>query len=287
MRDFRNRVAVVTGAGSGIGAALAEAFAGRDMRIVLADVQKDALSEVEARLTAAGAECLSVPTDVSDETAVADLGRAAVERFGAIHVVCNNAGVAVGGNSWQQSAQDYEWVFGVNLFGVVHGIRTFVPILMEQDEAHLVNTASMAGLTNAPGFAAYYASKHAVLSLSETLYLELQEAAPHVGVSVLCPEIVRTKIGASARNRPPTLPDTGPATGERELYEGSLLTFTSEANRLPTDMAKRVVEGIEGKRFFLLPDADDPFIAAMESRIEAIRTRTNPGMAIPLEPPID
>ena len=196
MKEFKDRVAVVTGAASGIGAALAEAFGARGMRVVLADVEAAALAKVEQRLTESRVECLSVTVDVRNADAVEGLAQATLDRFGAVHVVCNNAGVAVGGNSWQHSVQDYEWVFAVNVFGVVHGIRSFMPRLMEQeDEGYIVNTASMAGLTTAPGFAAYYASKHAVLSLSETLYIELEQACPRVGVSVLCPEVVRTRIG--------------------------------------------------------------------------------------------
>lgn len=287
MRDFKDRVAVVTGAASGIGAALAEAFGARGMRVVLADIEASALARVEDSLRASGVECLSVPTDVGDADAVQALGRAAVERFGGVHLVCNNAGVAVGGNSWQQSVQDYEWVFRVNFYGVVNGLRTFVPLLMEQEEeTHIVNTSSMAGLTNSPGFAAYYASKHAVMSLSETLHLELESACPRIGVSVLCPEIVRTRIGDSGRNRPAPLEATGPSTPEREVYEGSLLSFTAESPMLPKDIAQRVLHGIEERQFFILPPAEDPFIQTMEARLEAIHTRQNPGMAISLEPPV-
>ncbi len=288
MKEFKDRVAVVTGAGSGIGAALADAFAARGMKLAIADVEAEALSAVERRLSEGGTECLSSVVDVRDGDAVRQFAEATRDRFGAVHVVCNNAGVAVGGNSWEHSVQDYEWVFGVNFYGVVHGIRAFVPLLMAQeDEAHIVNTASMAGLTSSPGFAAYYASKHAVLSLTETLHLELTQACPRIDVSVLCPELVRTRIGDAGRNRPTPLRETGPSTAEREVYEGSLLSFTSSSVLLPKDIAERVLQAIESKQFYVLPPPSDPFIGVMEARIESIRNRTNPGMEIPLEPSTD
>ncbi len=287
MKEFNGRVAVVTGAASGIGSALTEAFAARGMKLAIADVEADALSAVEQRLAERGTEYLSAVVDVRDADAVHGFAQSTYERFGAVHVLCNNAGVAVGGNSWQHSVQDYEWVFGVNFYGVVHGIRSFVPLLMEQDdEAHIVNTASMAGLTSSPGFAAYYASKHAVLSLTETLHLELSQGCPRVGVSVLCPELVRTRIGDAGRNRPAPLNETGPATPEREVFEGSLLSFTSASSLLPRDIAERVLQGIEAKQFYILPPPSDPFIGVMEARLESIRNRTTPGMEIPLEPSI-
>lgn len=286
MKDFQNRVAVVTGAGSGIGAALADAFAARGMKLAIADVEAKALAETESRLSDGGTECLASQVDVRDGDAVQAFAESVRDRFGSIHVVCNNAGVAVGGHSWEHTVQDYEWVMGVNFYGIVNGIRSFVPILIEQDEpAHVVNTASMAGLTSAPGFAAYYASKHAAVAISETLYLELKEACPRVGVSVLCPELVRTRIGESGRNRPTDEKETGPTTAERELFEGSLLTFTSNADLLPKDIAARVVAAIESETFYVLPPESDPFMTVMQARLEAIRTRTNPGMEIPLDPP--
>lgn len=285
MKEFENRVAVVTGAGSGIGSALADAFAARGMKLALADVETKALAETETRVGEAGAECFAATVDVREGKAVQTFAEAVRDRFGSIHVVCNNAGVAVGGHSWEHTVQDYEWVMGVNFYGIVNGIRSFVPILMEQEEpAHIVNTASMAGLTGAPGFAAYYASKHAAVAISETLYFELKEACPRIGVSVLCPELVRTRIGTSGRNRPHAESASGPTTAERELFEGSLLTFTSTADLLPREIANRVVEAIETRKFYVLPPDSDPFIGVMEARFEAIQTGTNPGGEIPLAP---
>ncbi len=285
MKELKNRVAVITGAGSGIGAALADVLAAQGMKLALADVEQKALAAVEARVKDSGVECLSAVIDVSDAAAMQEFAEQTRKRHGNVHLLCNNAGVAVGGHSWQHSIEDYEWVFGVNFFGIVNGLRSFLPAIIEHGEdAHVVNTSSMAGLTNAPGFAAYYASKHAALSLSETLHLELEASHPQIGVSVLCPELVRTKIGDAGRNRPTALRSTGPSTPERELYEGSLLTFTAESTLLPKDIATRVVDAVADRRFWILPPPSDPFVETMNARLASIQSRTNPGMAIPLDP---
>ena len=202
MREFDGRVAVVTGGASGIGFSLASAFAAEGAKIVLGDIEAPALDEAVGKLEASGAEVIGVVTDVSDAAQVQALADAAVERFGAIHIACNNAGVGAGGLSWEAPLSTWEWVLGVNLWGVIHGLRAFVPILMQQSQAYVVNTASVAGVVAGPFMAPYNASKHAVVALSETLHHEMAMMAPQVKVSVLCPGWVRTRIADSARNRP-------------------------------------------------------------------------------------
>jgi NAD(P)-dependent dehydrogenase (short-subunit alcohol dehydrogenase family) len=201
--QFRDRVAVVTGSASGIGLALAERCVGEGMKVVLADVEAAELERQAARLAGAGAEVLALPTDVARAEDVVRLAEASLARFGAVHLVCNNAGVAVDGPIWEASLDDWRWVLGVNLWGVIHGVRTFVPILLEQPgETHVLNTASIAGLVSEPGLGVYKTSKHAVVALSETLDHDLRQRGARVGVSVLCPGFVRTRIAESERNRP-------------------------------------------------------------------------------------
>jgi len=202
VREFGGRVAVVTGGASGIGFSLASAFAAEGMKVVLGDIEAPALDDAVGKLESSGAEVIGVVTDVSDGVQVQALADAAVARFGAIHIACNNAGVGAGGLSWEAPLSTWEWVLGVNLWGVIHGLRAFVPILMQQPQGYVVNTASVAGLVAGPLMAPYNASKHAVVALSETLHHEMAMMAPHVKVSVLCPGWVRTRIADSARNRP-------------------------------------------------------------------------------------
>jgi len=202
MDDLEGKVAVVTGAASGIGRALADRWVASGMKVVLADVEQGPLDAARDELDAAGAEVLAVRTDVSDGDQVDALAAATLEHFGAVHLVCNNAGVGGGGLSWEASREDWDWVLGVNLWGVVHGIRAFVPHLVAQDEGHVVNTASIAGFAYGPFMGPYNASKAAVVAISETLKSELAMQGSKVGVSVLCPGWVNTRIHESDRNRP-------------------------------------------------------------------------------------
>jgi NAD(P)-dependent dehydrogenase (short-subunit alcohol dehydrogenase family) len=203
MKDFKDRVAVITGAASGIGWALAEQCAREGMKVVLADVEPEALAKAEASLKAGGASALAVRTDVSRAGDVEALAHKTLEAFGAVHLLCNNAGVATIGCIWESTLADWEWVVGVNLWGVIHGVRAFVPHMLAQDtECHIVNTASMSGLVSMPGSGAYNVTKHGVVTLSETLHREFAERGAKVKVSVLCPGIVNTRILESARNRP-------------------------------------------------------------------------------------
>jgi len=284
MQDFDGRVAVVTGGASGIGFALGSAFAAAGMKVVLGDIEAPALADAVATLEATGAEVIGVRTDVSDAAQVQALADAAVERFGAIHIACNNAGVGAGGLSWEAPLDTWEWVFGVNLWGVIHGIRAFVPVILKQSEGHVVNTASVAGLVAGPFMAPYNASKHAVVALTETLHHELAMMAPHVHASVLCPGWVQTRIADSARNRPAgesTAPEpgTGPAVGFAQLLQPLL-----DNGMPPGDVAAKVLAAIRAEQFWVLPhdDAEEFWVEFVNKRARSLTERTNPTIRSPL-----
>jgi len=279
MQQLNGRVAVVTGGASGIGFGLASAFAAEGMKVVVGDIEEPALDEAVAKLEVSGAEVLGVRTDVSDDSSVAALAAAAVERFGAIHVACNNAGVGGGGLSWEAPLDTWQWVLGVNMWGVIHGIRAFVPVLMQQDEAHIVNTASIAGLAAGPFMGPYNASKHAVVALSETLYHEMAMTAPQVKVSVLCPGWVKTRIADSARNRPGG--DTSDAT---EAPARVLLQSVLERGMPPEELAAIVLDAIRAEQFWILPHDDtEPFWRGfVNGRAQALIDRANPTIRSPL-----
>jgi NAD(P)-dependent dehydrogenase (short-subunit alcohol dehydrogenase family) len=250
------RVAVVTGAASGIGLGLSERLAAEGMAVVMADVEEPALAEAAAKLAGLGATVLPVPTDVSSADQVTALRDAALAEFGAVHLVCNNAGVGgPHGRLWEIPAGDWEWVLRVNLGGVINGVRAFVPVLAEQDTAHVLNTASVFGVF-AGALGPYGISKHAIVALSETLYFQLQSAAPHVGVSVLCPGAVRTRFGSSARNRPAW---AGPApaltAAERESAE-RFDRLQAAAGADPADVAEAVVAGVRRSCFYILTSSN-------------------------------
>ncbi len=282
MRDFRGKTAVVTGAASGIGLALAERFVAEGMRVSMADVEEPALRQAAETLRSAGADVLPIPTDVSNARDVDALAQKTLDAFGAVHIVCNNAGVFTAGLAWEAPFADYEWVLGVNMWGVIHGIRSFVPILLEQDtEAHIVNTSSMAGVTTLPYASIYHMSKHAVLSLSECLYHELALRGSKIKVSVLCPEVVATRIKTSARNRPASLqPDPGPpaASPERELVERAL-GEAIEKGVPPAEIADRVLQSIREERFYILSDGD--WRKSCNTRLDDIREGRNPTLSPP------
>lgn len=277
MKEFSGKVAVITGAASGIGLAIARCAAGRGMKLVLADVQRPALESLAQELHAAGVDVLAVPTDVSDAAQVEALAAQALGAFQGVHLLFNNAGVGAGLSVWESTLADWQWVLGVNLWGVIHGCRTFVPIMLRQGtQAHVVNTASAAGLFNGHPCAPYQVTKHAVVALSEHLHFTLAEMHAQVGVSVLCPGWVRTAILESERNRPAALqnpPRTAPRSAE-EQHIGEIMMKEIAAGMPPERVADCVFEGIEAGRFYILThDEYDPLI---RSRMEAILNRTSP-----------
>jgi NAD(P)-dependent dehydrogenase (short-subunit alcohol dehydrogenase family) len=250
MDEFSGKVAVVTGAASGIGRALAFRFGDEGMRVVMADVERPALEAAAAELgDKIGVDnVLAVPTDVRDDAAVEALAAATFDRFGTAHIVCNNAGVGTGGLTWDIPADRWRWIVDVNLIGVANGVRAFVPRMIEQGEGHVVNTASSAGIMTGPVMAPYYATKHAVVALSETLHFDLRLTGAPVGVSVLCPEWVRTNIADSERNRPAEVAESEMAAepGARELLQGLI-----DGGLDPADVAGMVLEAIAVGRFWI------------------------------------
>ena len=241
MRELEGKVAVVTGAASGIGRGLVEQFLAEGMQVVLADVETDALESTMTELDRREST-FAVQTDVSDGGSVSALAEAAFDRFGAVHILCNNAGVSTFGRSWKFRTEDWAWVLGVNLWGVIHGVRAFVPRMIEQGEGHVVNTSSMVGVTTQSGLAPYSASKHAVVAFSEALDLELREVEPGVGVSVLCPGFVRTRIGESERNRP---------DGRAKSGIGDTVSGLLNAGISPAEAADLVVKAIRDEQFWI------------------------------------
>jgi NAD(P)-dependent dehydrogenase (short-subunit alcohol dehydrogenase family) len=277
MKDLKGKVAVVTGAASGIGRALAERFAAEGMSVVLSDVEEKPLAEATGAIASTGARVLAVPTDVSRAAAVDSLAAKTIEAFGAAHVVCNNAGVGVGGFMWEREPADWEWILGVNLWGVIHGVRAFVPQMIAQGEGHVVNTASIAGLLSVPGMSPYCATKHAVVTMSECLHHELAfVTAGKVRVSVLCPGWVKTKIHESGRNRPSASAKGG---GHRELtsYEKATQEMTAAAiakGLAPSEVADRVVRAILEPRFYIFTHPE--MLGAFKTRAYEILGQTDP-----------
>ena len=277
------KVAVVTGAASGIGLALAERFAHDGLNVVLADVEDGGLSSAADSIRAVGVEALAVPTDVSDHEAVAALAGAALERFGAVHVVCNNAGVTSDADPWFGPLSAWDWVLGVNLWGVIHGIRAFLPILINQGEGHIVNTASIAGLI--PGFGTIYAaSKHAVVALSDDLYKSMKIVGLPVGVSVLCPGWVRTAITDADRNWPARLGESPPsglaADALRPHYERAIGDGMD-----PAAVADLVAEAVASDRFWILPHPEFVELAVRRWHRIAEGLDPDPAVDVPGFPP--
>jgi NAD(P)-dependent dehydrogenase (short-subunit alcohol dehydrogenase family) len=266
MKDLQGKVAVVTGGASGIGKAVAAKAAAEGMKVVIADIEEGALKEAERDLAGGGAEVLAVVTDVADADSVRALRDQALECFDAVHLVHNNAGVGLGGPIWQVPEADWRWILGVNLWGVVHGVATFVPLFVEQGEGHVVNTASIAGLTTAPFLGPYNATKQAVVAVSETLYKDLRAAGVSgVGVSVLCPGFVQTRIAESDRNRPAWAPGrevvgaAGMRSARQAMIDGGIPTVV---------VADAVLDAVRNDTFYILthPELD----AALRTRFDDI-----------------
>jgi NADP-dependent 3-hydroxy acid dehydrogenase YdfG len=276
VKELAGKTAVITGGASGIGRALADAFAAQHMKLVLADVEESSLRKAEEELAAAGASVVCRATDVSVAHDVEALADFAYDSFGAVHVLCNNAGVALGGPAWQATVKDWEWLLGVNLWGVIHGIRAFVPRMIAQgDECHVVNTSSGAGLHTRAFLGVYGATKHAVVAVSEAMYHELRFTATKVGVSVLCPAVVNTRIGEAGRNRPEGLVDTEGAANPAQM-EAMEQAFRASlaAGLAPAEVASAVVNAVIEERFYILTHQETR--ERVKSRFEDILQDRNP-----------
>jgi NAD(P)-dependent dehydrogenase (short-subunit alcohol dehydrogenase family) len=277
--DFRNKTAVLTGAGSGFGLECARIGARLGMNLVLVDVQQDALDRAAQELQAAGAAVLALRVDVSDAVAMDALGQAVLARFGAPHFVFNNAGVGSGGLIWENSAKDWDWVLGVNVMGVAHGVRVFTPMMLAaaaQDPAwqgHIVNTASMAGLLNAPNMGIYNVSKHAVVALSETLYQDLALVTDQISASVLCPYFVPTGISQSHRNRPA---DAAPAKPTRSQLIGQAMSdkAVGSGRVSAADVAQKVFDAVAAGQFYIY--SHPKAIGSVQVRLEDVLLARNP-----------
>ncbi|RDK03861.1 SDR family oxidoreductase [Paraburkholderia lacunae] len=288
MFEFEGKVAVITGAASGFGRAFAEKGASLGMKLVLADVDPAALAQTVDALRAGGAEVLGVPTDVSSAAQVEALAQAALDAFGKVHLLFNNAGVGSGGFLWESSANDWAWVFGVNVMGVAHGVRVFTPIMLRQNEpAHIVNTASVAGLLSPPAMGIYNASKHAVVSLTETLYHDLQlaqAAGGEVGCSLLCPAFVPTGIANAERARPEALRnDTGPTRSQ--IAAGKQLQRAVQSGKLTAaDVAALTFEAIRTRRFYVVTHPG--IMETVKLRHDDIEQQRNPTDPLSLKPEV-
>ncbi|MYG00415.1 SDR family NAD(P)-dependent oxidoreductase [Candidatus Poribacteria bacterium] len=256
-------VAVITGAASGIGRGMAERFAAEGMAVVLADIEEEPLAELEADLRTKGATVLAVRTDVSNADDIENLAAQTVDTYGAVHILCNNAGVVCSRPIWEHTPADWEWVLGVNLWGVIHGIKAFVPRMLKQEtECHIVNTASILGLIRGPGEGIYKVSKHGVVALSETLADELAQKGSQIQVHVLCPGWVRTGILESARNRP----DVVPHHQRQETTKSHSVRAEMEAGMSPAEVADHVYNAIQSGTFYIHthPEHKDWVRARME-----------------------
>jgi NAD(P)-dependent dehydrogenase (short-subunit alcohol dehydrogenase family) len=244
--EVDGRVAVITGAASGLGLAMAQRFARASMSLVLADIEGDRLDAAVSELRAAGHVASGVVTDVADPGAVSHLADVAFETHGAVHVLCNNAGVVKRARAWELTPADWTWVMGVDFWSVVHGIRAFVPRMLEQGEGHIVNTASIAALLPVPNLGAYAAAKSAVLGLSMSLQTEFEQSGAPLGVSVLCPGFIATGITSSSRNRPADLADQAAAPDVPRTTQGTVPTMTAD------DVAEQVLDAVHADRFWIL-----------------------------------
>lgn len=280
MKVFKDRVAVITGGASGFGREFAIIGARLGMKLVLADVQQDALDKTKAELEVQGAQVLAMRCDVRHAEEVQALADATMEKFGAVHLVFNNAGVGSGGLIWENTQADWDWVIGVNLWGVIHGVRIFTNLMLEcakkdpQFEGHIVNTASMAGLLNAPTMGVYNVSKHAVVSLSESLYQDLKLVEAPIGASVLCPYFVPTGISQSHRNRPEDVPGSAPTASQKAAQAMSDKAVNS-GKVTAEEVAENTFKAIADEQFYIFshPGA----LGNVQERMEDIVMQRNPG----------
>lgn len=282
MKAIAGKTAVITGGASGIGLALARYALAQDMNIVIADIEQSALDTAAAELDAAE-RILTVVCDVRDAGAMESLASATTERFGVTTLLFNNAGVGGGGLAWEASEDDWDWVLGVNVRGVINGLRAFVPQMISAGEGHIVNTASIAGLVSAPGTATYTVSKHAVVALSEVLSGDLRNQGANIGVSVLCPSFVATRIYASDRNRAQDL--TPEQNAEREVIESMVGEMFKDATS-PDVVAEMVFDAIAAEQFYVLPQPVGSY-PLIEQRMKGILENGTPAMKGPEEYPLE
>jgi NAD(P)-dependent dehydrogenase (short-subunit alcohol dehydrogenase family) len=275
MKEFKGKVAVITGAASGIGRAIAERCVGAGMKVVLADIDEVSLAKAETELKTSGGSLLGVRTDVSKRSDVELLACRALDAFGEVHLLFNNAGVAAGGAPWEATWNDWEWVIGVNLWGVIHGVKVFTPLMLRQNtECHIINTSSTAGLIAGSFSAPYAVTKHAVVALSESLYLTLQQRKSLVKVSVLCPGLVRTNIADTERNRPAELRNE-PVTMTSEMKAGlDAFKAAIERSMPPLQVADVVFDAIEKEQFYILTHPE--WTEAIQLRMDKLLRMENP-----------
>ena len=280
MEDFKNKTAVLTGAGSGFGLECARIGARLGMNLVLADVQQDALDKAVAEVAASGAQVVGLRVDVSKAAEVESLGAATLERFGALHLVFNNAGVSAGGLIWESTVSDWEWVIGVNLMGVAHGIRVFTPMMLaaaakDPDyRGHIVNTASMAGLVSQPNTGIYNATKHAVVTVTETLYQDLALVTDQIGSSVLCPYFVPTGIVQSHRNRPGEPKADATLTQSQRISQAMGEKAVNSGKVSAAEVAQKVFDAVAANQFYIY--SHPKVLAAVQIRMEDILQGRNP-----------
>ncbi|WP_067483961.1 SDR family NAD(P)-dependent oxidoreductase [Actinomadura hibisca] len=274
MRELNGRVAVVTGAGSGIGRALAARFAAEGMAVAIADIEAGPLEETRAELAAAGAKVFAEVVDVGDEAAVRAFADRVFDAFGAVHLLCNNAGVFTGGQMWTRPVADFEWTFRVNTWGVLHGVQAFVPRMIEQGtEGHVVNTASVAGLFGAPFSGAYTMSKFATYAATECLAHEFAVSGVKLRASVLCPGGVATGIAAAERNRPAAL--AAERTPDQDFID-QVIAGAVTGGIAPADVADAVVRAVREERFLIL--THDSYRPGLTARAEDLAAGRLPGL---------
>lgn len=279
IEDFKGKTAVLTGGASGFGLECARIAAGKGMNVVLVDIQQDALDAAEAEIQALGACTLARRVDVREPEQVDQLAHAVQQRFGTPHFVFNNAGVGAGGLIWENSVKDWEWVLGVNLWGVINGVRSFTPLMLaeaQRDPAyrgHMVNTASMAGLLTPPNMGVYNVSKHAVVALTETLYQDLKLVTDQVSASLLCPYFVATSIDKSERNRPADLPAQA-MTRSQQIQQAMMEKATGSGKVTAADVARKVFDAVAVDQFYVF--SHPRALGNVKSRMEAIVAISNP-----------
>ncbi len=290
MKTFQGRTAVITGAGSGFGLELSRLAAQAGMNLVMADVQQDALDRAVAEIRTLGTQVIGFRLDVAKAAEVEAMGEATRARFGAPHLVFNNAGVGAGGLIWEHTLKDWEWVIGVNLMGVAHGVRVFTPMMLEAAKAdpsyegHIVNTASMAGMVNMPNMGVYNVTKHAVVSLSETLYQDLRLVTDQIGASVLCPYFVPTGISASHRNRPADMQEGGKPTKSQLIAQAMTDKAVGSGKVTAAQVAQFVMEAVRDQRFYIYshPNA----LGIVQTRLDDVLLGRNPSDPFAAKPEI-